>query len=245
MNTRGEGPGTRVRDPIGGPPNLERFFTAYERHFRSLDSYEFHVLRVLAGYSRGDSRDELLEAFSFAVRKLTIADERSRSADGEEHRILRDRGAYVGVFREALVFLGFGLCLRAPRDEIDAILRCCDRGDPLLEAFARVAAPGTEAPAGRPVFYDRYDGLYDALNAPEAERVEHVRWYLDVWYSVKMADLPFTHHHLLTDQPDYVGYWCIEAAGVVAALGIPDASFAEHPHYPKDLVAFYRRAQSP
>ena len=55
-----------------------------------------------------------------------------------------------------------------------------------------------------------------------------------------MDGLTVKDTHLTEDKADYVGYWCFEAAGLVAALDINDETFADHPHYPKDLVAFYR-----
>ncbi len=50
------------------------------------------------------------------------------------------------------------------------------------------------------------------------------------------------HGTHLVKHSGYPGYWCVEAAGVVAALGIDDSSFADHPHYPRDLVTFFRNA---
>ncbi|WP_353057293.1 PoNe immunity protein domain-containing protein [Salinicola sp. JS01] len=38
----------------------------------------------------------------------------------------------------------------------------------------------------------------------------------------------------------YVGYWCFEAALVVALHDIGGANFRDHPFYPADLVRHYR-----
>jgi Domain of unknown function (DUF1911) len=230
----------RVRDPIGGVPDLSRFFDAYDRYFRELGRYEFHIKRVIAGYSRGDRADQLLKAFSFAVDKLTAADETVQVEYGADHHILAHRGRYPALLQAALVYLTFGLCLRAPRRDIEAILGSCDRGDPLLETLARAAAPGSQAPQVAAAFYDIFDALYTALNASEDEREICIQEYLRVWYRDKMDGFPLKDEHLLKNQTDYVGYWCFEAAGVVAALGIDDSGFADHPHYPRELVAFYR-----
>ena len=160
----------RVHDPIGGPPDLDSFFQAYGQHFQGLASYERHLQRLVAGYSRGDGPDELRSTFSFAVQKLVEADEKSRAQYGADKNILAHHGRYAALFRAALIYLTFGLCLRAPRFEIEAILRCCDRGDPLLETLARVAAPGSEARQLAPAFYRIFDRLYDALGAPSNQR---------------------------------------------------------------------------
>ena len=44
-----------------------------------------------------------------------------------------------------------------------------------------------------------------------------------------------------TDKSEaYVGYWSFEAALVATLWGIDDSAFADHPHYPVDLVRHYR-----
>lgn len=231
----------RVFDPLGGPPNLEQFVCDYEEHFRSLDRYEYHLQRLIAGYSRGDSQDELRRAFAFALQKVLATDQSIRSKDGPDHGVFSHRGLYTEMFRDALVMLTFGLCLRVPRADIAKILACCDRGDPLLETLAQAVAPGLEKPRTVPCFPDTFDGLYATLEASEIERERRLREYLDVWYPMKMEGFTFKDTHKIHDRAIYVGYWCFEAAGVVAALAIDDRSLSGHPHYPKDLVAFYRQ----
>lgn len=235
---------TRVHDPIGGQPDLDRYFAAYDRYFHDLAGYEPHLQRLVACYSRGDGPAELRASFSVAVAKLVAADAKSRASYGPTKRIFAHQNRFATVFRDALVFLSFGLCLRAPRAEVEAVLQCCDRGDPLLEVLAHAAAPGTEELAGPPGYYELFDRLYDVVTAPEGERSRSIEEYLEVWYVEKMTDFPFKDQHLLVDQPHYVGYWCFEAAGMVAALGIDDAAFADHPHYPRDLAASYRSARA-
>lgn len=230
----------RVHDPIGGPPDLDSFFQTYDQHFRGLDSYEYHLQRVTAGYSRGDGPDELRSPFSFAVDKLAKFDAKSRAKYGSDQNILAHHDRYAALFRAGLVYLTFSLCLRAPRSEIEAVLRCCDRGDPVLETLARAAAPASEMPQTAPAFYDVFDGLYDALTLPANQRAPRILQYLNVWYEEKMEGFSFKDEHLLEQRWSYVGYWCFEAAGIVAALGIDDTILRSHPHYPGDLVAFYR-----
>jgi hypothetical protein len=240
MTPQAKRQGTRVHDPVGGPPDLPRFFEDYERHFRDSARYEHHLQRVIAGYSRGDGIDTLRSAFAVAVRKLVEADGESRARYGNDKRILASGGRYAAVFRAALVYLTFALCLHAARNTVEAVLRCCDRGDPLLETLARAAAPGLDAARGAPTFPAIFDGLYEALRLPATEREARLQEYLDVWYAERMEGFAFKGEHLLKDQPDYVGYWCFEAGGVVAALDVNDARFAGHPHYPRDLVAMFR-----
>jgi hypothetical protein len=229
----------RVSDKLGGPPSLDLFFVEYEKHLRGLERYEFHLEKLIACYSRGDSPDDLRREFAFVVQKVLETD-RSILAKPGGHHVFAHQGKFGELFRDALVLLAFGLCLRGAKNDIAAVLTCCDRGDPLLETLAEAAAPGLQEPQGRPQFPEIYDGLYAALSASGPERERLVRDYLSVWYSVKMEGFTFKDTHKLRNKAVYVGYWCFEAAGVVAALGINDQSFADHPHYPRDLVAFYR-----
>lgn len=229
----------RVRDPIGGAPDLVRFVRDYESNFRDVDYYLPHLKRFIAGYSRGDDLAELRDFFPFLIQKIALSDQMVRSKYGENNHLFAYQDRWAERFRDALVLLSFGLCLRAQKADIATILACCDRGDPLLETLAGAAAPGLEAPGGAPAFPFIYDGLYAALYESATERERHVREYLEVWYQTKMEGFSFKDAHLLDDQGGYVGYWCFEAAGTVAALGIEDGAFANHPHYPRDLVAFY------
>jgi hypothetical protein len=232
--------GIRVTDPIGGAPGLAHFFRDYDAHFSSLDHYSYQLRHMTARYSRGDSLDDLRREFPELVNKIVLTDKMNTENYPDGIHVFEHRGRFVESFRDALVVLSFGLCLRVSEDEIAAVLSYCERGDPLLEAMAEAAAPGLQKPIRTPAFYNFFDRLYDALNAATTERVRCVREYLNVWYSLKMEGLSVKGTHLTEGQADYVGYWCFEAAGVVAALDINDETFAGHPHYPKDLVAFYR-----
>jgi hypothetical protein len=231
----------RVRDPVGGPPDLARFFDAYDRHFRDLPGYKHALQRLIACYSLGSPAPALVSALDIVVTKA-VARNADLAQDPGGHRLFGHQGRFPELLRDALVLLSFGLCLRAPPGTIRSILACCERGDPLLETMARAAAPGAEAPVRPPGFTEIFGELYEAVAVSGTARELRIKAYLDVWYSEKMQGFSFRDVHLLTDQPDYVGYWCFEAAGLVAALDTDDALFRCHPHYPRDLVTIYRRA---
>lgn len=233
----------RVTDKLGGPPHLDLFFAEYEKHLQGVERYEFHLEKLVARYSRGDSADDLRREFAFVVQKIVETDRSILAKPGGRH-LFAHQGKFGELLRDPLVLLAFGLCLRAAKNDIAAVLACCDRGDPLLETLAEAAAPGLQEAKGPPQFPNIYDGLYAALGASGAEQERLVRDYLAVWYSVKMEGFTFKDTHKLRNKAAYVGYWCFEAAGVVAALNIDDQGFASHPHYPRDLVAFYRAGKT-
>lgn len=235
--------GIRVKDPVGGVPDLARFFRDYDAHFSSLDYYSYQLRHMTARYSRGDSLDDIRREFPELVHKIALTEKMNMENYPDAVHVFEHRGRFVESFRDALVVLSLGLCLRVSEDQIAAILSYCERGDPLLETIAGASAPGLKKPMGSSAFYDFFDRLYDALKAAATERERYVREYLNVWYREKMEGLSVKGTHLSEGQADYVGYWCFEAAGVVAALDINDETFADHPHYPKELVAFYREGR--
>jgi len=231
----------RVTDPIGGVPNLALYFSNYETYFQGLEHYSYHLQRLIAGYSRGDGVDELRRTFSIVVKSVAATQKDSTEKFGPSALVFAHKGKYAEIYRNGLVTLCFALCLRAGEQEVATLLQSCERGDPLLEAIVAVAAPEQKHPSAAPVFYPYFDLLYDALSTPEVEREACIAQYLEVWYRDRMKDFSFRDLHLEPDNSAYVGYWCFEAAGLVAALAIDDRTFHDHPHYPKDLVAFYRQ----
>ena len=233
----------RVKDPVGGVPDLARFFRSYEAHFAGLDHYSYQLRHMTARYSRGDSLGDIRREFPELIHKIALTEKMNMENYPDGVHVFEHRGRFAESFRDALVVLSLGLCLQVSEVEIATILSYCERNDPLLETIAGAAAPGLKKPMGAAAFYDLFDRLYDALNTAAGEREQCVREYLNVWYSKKMDGLSVKDTHLTEGQADYVGYWCFEAAGVVAALNVNDETFADHPHYPKDLVAFYREGR--
>jgi hypothetical protein len=223
-----------------GVPDLGGFFQAYEQYFRELEDYSVHFEFLIAGYSAGRGRDQLREAFTNVIDKLKLEKASLESESQESALVFGHHGKYPEVYRKAFVLLAMGLCLRAPEEQIAFLAASVERGDPLLETLIAVSAPGLEKRHSSPVFPEVYDALYDCLPAPSIERERLVHGYLNIWYAEKMDGFSFKDMHLEQDPLHYVGYWCFEAASIVAALGIDDRAFAGHPHYPRDLVHMYR-----
>ncbi|HWI15043.1 MAG TPA: PoNe immunity protein domain-containing protein [Burkholderiales bacterium] len=230
----------RVRDPLGGVPDLTRFFDAYERSFRELDDYAVHIDRLIAGYSRGDDKGGLTAAYSTVLDKLELNQRRTQERSGSNERALEHKGKFSEIFWIGLMLLSFGLCLRVSRSDISRLIACCERGDRLFEALVASAAPGLEQKPSAEAFRDVFGKLYEALSASPDRRALCVHDYLQAWYVQTIDGFSFKDVHLEPDPLRYVGYWCFEAAGLVAALDIDDSAFAGHPHYPRDLVRLYR-----
>lgn len=224
----------RCKDPRITAPLLDRAIEDYARHFSGLSDYGVHLRWWIARYSRGDSLEELRQAFGLVAEKVAATGKLERAQYGDAYRLFSYQPGAIGLFRDGLVLLSLGLCLRAPEEQVRQVLECCERGDPLLETLARAALPSAKVNPAAPAFPERFDGLYAALGAPPGERPKIIADYLAVWLDKRMEGFGFK----ISDQK--IGYWCFEAAGVVAALDIDDRTFIGHGNYPADLVEFHR-----
>jgi Domain of unknown function (DUF1911)/Domain of unknown function (DUF1910) len=218
------------------PHTLDTAIRQYEADLVEV-AYYAHPLRWwIARYSRGDSLTALAADYGRII-DMVQATQRAEDAKADQPTpIFAHENQYASLYREALVMLSMGLCVRAPPARVRPLLDSCERGDPLLEAVASAFQPSLGVPAGPPAFPRFFDGLYAAQAALPPARPGIVADYLKGWCSERMREFGFKIAQ------EHIGYWCFEAAGLVAALDIDDASFSAHPHYPADLVAFYRQA---
>lgn len=224
----------RCKDPRITASTLDRVIEDYAQHFSRLTHYGVHVRWWIARYSRGDSLEELRQAFALVAEKVEATGKLKRAEYGADYRLFAYAPGFIGLFRDGLVLLSLGLCLRSPAKQINQVLGCCQRGDPLIEMIAQAAMPSKRVNPVAPAFPEEFDGLYAALGAPPGQRPKIIADYLALWLDKRMEGFGFK----ISDQK--IGYWCFEAAGVVAALGVDEGSFIDHPHYPADLAAFHR-----
>ncbi len=75
--------------------------------------------------------------------------------------------------------------------------------------------------------------LSKAIISTAIEAEEKINIYIRNWYSLN-KETPWYNSH--KRQWGYSGYWCWEAAAVVKIMGLDDANFKDHPHYPYDMV---------
>jgi hypothetical protein len=225
----------RINDPKITSASLTAQIAEHDSQYSTLNRYGGHLWWWIARYSRGDALEELRGAFAVVAAKVAKTSELARAQFGEAYRIFGYGPNNIGPFRDGLVLLSLGLCLRAPREQLSQIVECCERGDPLIEALIGAGAPGMQGAARAPVYPVQFDGLYAAVAAAGPERPGIIAAYLGVWIDSRMHNFGFKH------SDEKIGYWCFEAAGIVAALGIDDASFVADRHYPADLVSFFRR----
>jgi hypothetical protein len=117
--------------------------------------------------------------------------------------------------------------------------------DCMREAFAKYLVPHRDARECTGVNWPAaYENLWKAIapKTDDAERVKLLSSFLKNWYgqmSSEMAAETGTHKQ---KNPNYVGYWCLEAAAASVMAGIDDSSFRNHRYYPADW-ADWARAQ--
>lgn len=225
----------RTRDPDVSAATLNDAIEEYRQYSTQLARHGVHLRWWIARYSRGDALEELRDAFTVLAQKVATSAQLAREQYGPDHVLFGYQPTDVGMFRDALVLLSMALCLRVPREQAANVIDACQRGDALIETLVRAAYPERAANVTTRAFPREFDGLYAALDAPAPQRARTIGDYLKVWPE-RTREFGFR----ISQQK--LGYWCFEAAGIVAALGIDDASFAGDPHYPRDLVKFRSHA---
>lgn len=109
--------------------------------------------------------------------------------------------------------------------------------DMLLDKIINKLGPSRST--GTKLLYPRpYQPLYDALDTPPEKASEMIDRFLKGWY--KGCKRAYWYDNGRDDNSGYFGYWCFEAALVVRLWQIDDTMFADHPHYPRDLVQYGR-----
>jgi hypothetical protein len=192
-------------------------FTVYRRELEQL----------IVRYSRGDSVSQIRAGFPQLIDALE-----------EYHRELeRDEGDFrrIDVYVRALWIVSLGILL-----DVDQMLfvRAVDAlaeggRDAIFERLVALRLPET-VPTSALQHPDPYALLVQALDSKGPARDASIHQFLDRWYDALMDTYWYGSH--TRDDAGYFGYWCFCVAAFVKALGIDDRSFADRPHYPRDLV---------
>ena len=201
------------------------------------DLFRDSLTLLYARYSRGFPVSAMqsdflrvLEAWE-AVRKADVADIYSNSFKDD----LTD---YV----ESLGLLALAKLLHCDASVIVRLLACIGNvGKDLLfeRLVVQVVGPQGRKPAAKLLYPKSYQALYDALDAPAAEKPPLVQQFLQHWYK-RIKNVGWYDAHKGPEGGGFKGYWCWEAAGVAYAFGIDDGSFRDLPYYPQDLAAYAR-----
>jgi hypothetical protein len=197
--------------------------------------YQLLILR----YSRGEEIAAIAEGFPAVIESW----ERYLKMEGHQPTTLdQDINDYVC----ALWLVSLAILFAVKKDVFERLLACIGRPgqDALLERLIASRVAG-RPPADELLFPKPYEALLQAIDAPPAEQMALFRKFLKAWYpAMGSADAYWHNSHKGPGGGGYFGYWCIEAAGVVAAFKIDDSGFRDSPNYPKDLASYGLKAQA-
>jgi hypothetical protein len=222
----------RTRDTRILLGDLDTAIADYETYSTGLLRYGVHLRWWIARYSRGDGLEALRSSFATLARKVEASAKRAREENGADHALFGHGPTDLEMFRDALVLLSMALCLRVPHEQVQSIANACRRGDALMEMLVKAASADLAAPATTRAFPEEFAELYQALEAAPSQRAALIARYLQRW-----PEMTRQFGFRIAEQK--LGYWCFEAAGLAAALGVDDSSFADDPHYPRDLADYH------
>lgn len=190
--------------------------------------YELLILR----YSRGEDIAAIAEDFPAVVG----AWQRYLKMEGrQDSPMSEDINEYVC----ALWLVSLAILFKAKQDVFESLVRCMGAPgqDALLERLIATRVTNRPSAAGL-LFPKPYEALLQAISASPAEQPTLFKKFLKAWYPAMGALDAYWHDsHKGPDGGGFFGYWCIEAAGVVAAFKIDDSAFRNAPYYPSDLAA--------
>ncbi len=187
---------------------------------------------VIAGmYSRGDSLEEIAELAPILLSSIAAVNRRSSEA-GQPLLLTRETGP--GTYQELLWALSLGVLLRADNELIKNTYQSVKPAGILVDVLSN----GSIVNDGTCLHGETWKELCDAATTGPELRPALVKKYLEVWYGKKMNGMSWKNSHKTPRA--FSGYWCFEAAGIVARLRIDDSSFRNNEFYPTDLVDFYR-----
>jgi hypothetical protein len=191
--------------------------------------YELLILR----YSRGEDIAEIAQGFPAVI----AAWQRYLKMEGRQSGSLNED---INDYVCALWLVSFAIIFAAKPDVFERLLRCIGAPgqDALLDRLVATRIPNWPIGAGL-AFPKPYEALFQAIDASPDERSTLIKKFLKAWYPAMGSLDAYWHNcHKGPEGGGFFGYWCIEAAGVVAAFKIDDSGFRDAPYYPKDLASF-------
>lgn len=85
-------------------------------------------------------------------------------------------------------------------------------------------------------FPKEFQPTLDLLDAPDIDKPTLIKKILKNWVKTR-----YDNPQKKPGEPRYLGHWATDIALIVMLWKIDDTSFQDHPNYPRDLVAFYRK----
>ena len=224
-----------------------------ERHKSTLNDLPLHsgrasqlfslcersVMLCTQRYSRGDALADMEPSIRqmlqlFQLRSLTMP-----TLDLEPKEREMWGNLTLSKLYDHLTCLAFAVSQRYPAESYHKLFQFIGHAgdDGLLDRIAVQMGEKQRPVAAASKFAKEYNALVAVIDAPAEARPALLKTYVENWYKKHMRGSALYGTH---KSEAYVGYWCFEAALVAMLWKIDDSTFAEHPHYPVDLVRHYR-----
>jgi hypothetical protein len=192
--------------------------------------------RLIAIYSSGESLETMRAEYNSTLKLM----EEGWHDTVVKFKMGRPQIVYDKYFANHYCYmiwmLSLAILLRVSEREITILKTIIDKGsidDDLIHFLLQDNFPNPTRNGYKP-----FKSLL-AKNTDETNKND-VKKYLDKWY--QNTNLLTWHNYKSSIETSkyYYGYWCFEAAAIVALLDLDDSSFRENQYYPKDLVDYYR-----
>ena len=190
-------------------------------------------------YSRGDALADMEPSIRQMLQLFQLRSVTMPTLDLEPKT--REMWSSLGLSElyDTFTCLAFAVSQRYPVESYHKLFQFIGHvgEDGLLDRVA-VQMGETQRPvAAASKFAKVYNALIAVVDASAEARPALLKTYVENWYKKHMRGSALYG----TDKSEaYVGYWCFEAALVAMLWDIDDGTFAEHPHYPDDVVRHYR-----
>lgn len=191
--------------------------------WKSIFDYKLKIL--IAKYSRGDDIASLQTYFPEVITAL------SEHFSGNVHEPYNFK--VLESYVEALWLVSLAILLEVTQDQFLQLLKCIDNEgqDAFFESLVVKKVTGRKT-ATKLLHPRPYEPLYQALSDNEKQRDELIANFLKIYYRGMRSTFWFDSHK----SRSFFGYWCFELAACVKEYKINNATFANNPYYPRDMV---------
>ncbi|MBZ2196719.1 DUF6630 family protein [Occultella gossypii] len=203
------------------------------------DAMKHRWARFSALYSQGASPAVLREEFDAILRAAERADRLARQTLPPETLKARYQvGRNKDFYRQWLWLVTLGLTFDVDDHTFDRVVAAVELGwgDRLLDRLIATRRP--QHPIGAELAFPRIVGPLDQAIATRdlAKARKQVAGYLSKWYPAWKGTWGWGGHDLIPKR-HYWGYWAFEVPGLVAALGLDEATLRDDEYYPGALLA--------
>lgn len=220
-----------------GSVNEDRIIPA---QLNQLDSL---IKRIGAFYSSGLPIEDMKTILFEAIDLCSEYWAGNRKFVGPRNKELNQYGLFH--YDEILWMLSIGFLLKIPNAQFLELVGTIDQDhikDKLFEFIISAKIPSRHKLDQESYQYGMllFGKLRDALDQEDKIKAEQlVKNFLEKdWYKEHKDTGWYNSHNSKFNI--YAGYWCFEAAAVVAIMELDDSSFRDNQYYPKDLVDYYR-----